>query len=208
MSRTEQNTSIVYEYETGLYINLTNQCPNRCDFCLRQNSEGSLYADNLWYQGKEPTKEEIWAELERRDLNKYTEIVFCGYGEPACRWDDMMWLCDKLRAHGSHFIRINTNGLADLIVDRRVAEELDGRVDAVSVSLNASTAEKYDRLCHSKFGLEAFPAILRFTSGAVLNVPHVRMTVVGTMPKHEIEACKKVCESVGADFFVREYIGK
>ncbi|WP_369297975.1 TatD family nuclease-associated radical SAM protein [uncultured Neglectibacter sp.] len=208
MSRTEQNTSIVYEYETGLYINLTNQCPNRCDFCLRQNSVGSLYADNLWYQGKEPTKEEIWAELERRDLNKYTEIVFCGYGEPACRWDDMMWLCDKLRAHGSHFIRINTNGLADLIVGRRVAEELDGRVDAVSVSLNASTAEKYDRLCHSKFGLEAFPAILRFTSGAVLNVPHVRMTVVGTMPKHEIEACKKVCESVGADFFVREYIGK
>lgn len=208
MSRTEQNTSIVYEYETGLYINLTNQCPNRCDFCLRQNSEGSLYADNLWYQGKEPRKEEIWAELERRDLNKYTEIVFCGYGEPACRWDDMMWLCDKLRAHGSHFIRINTNGLADLIVGRRVAEELDGRVDAVSVSLNASTAEKYDRLCHSKFGLEAFPAILRFTSGAVLNVPHVRMTVVGTMPKHEIEACKKVCESVGADFFVREYIGK
>lgn len=208
MSRTEQNTSIVYEYETGLYINLTNQCPNRCDFCLRQNSAGSLYADNLWYQGKEPTKEEIWTELERRDLNKYTEIVFCGYGEPACRWDDMMWLCDKLRAHGSHFIRINTNGLADLIVGRRVAEELDGRVDAVSVSLNASTAEKYDRLCHSKFGLEAFPAILRFTSGAVLNVPHVRMTVVGTMPKHEIEACKKVCESVGADFFVREYIGK
>lgn len=203
-----KKTSIAYEYHNGLYINMTNQCPNRCDFCLRQNSSGSLYADNLWYSGKEPSKEEIWANLESRELNQYTEIVFCGYGEPACRWDDMMWLCDKLRAHGSHFIRINTNGLADLIVGRRVAEELDGRVDAVSVSLNASTAEKYDRLCHSKFGLEAFPAILRFTSGAVLNVPHVRMTVVGTMPKHEIEACKKVCESVGADFFVREYIGK
>ena len=80
------NTSITYEYETGLYVNMTNQCPNSCDFCLRKNSSGSLYAENLWYQGKEPSKEEIWAELAKRDLNRYTEIVFCGYGEPACRW--------------------------------------------------------------------------------------------------------------------------
>ena len=208
MREKETPASIVYEYGIGLYINLTNQCPNNCDFCLRKNSNGSLYAENLWYQGKEPSKEEIWAELTRRDLNQYAEIVFCGYGEPACRWDDMMWLCDKLRSHGSHFIRINTNGLADLIVGRPVAEELDGRVDAVSVSLNASTAKKYDKLCHSKFGLDAFPAILRFTAGAVLNVPHVRMTVVSTMKKEEIEACKKVCESVGADFHVRDYISE
>lgn len=120
----------------------------------------------------------------------------------------MMWLCDQLRAHGSHFIRINTNGLAELITGRRASLELDGRVDAVSISLNASTAEKYDKLCHSKFGLEAFSAILRFTAGAVLNVPHVRMTVVSTMPKEEIDACRKVCESVGADFYIREYISQ
>ena len=206
MREKETPASIVYEYGVGLYINLTNQCPNNCDFCLRKNSSGSVYAENLWYRDKEPTKEKIWAELAKRELNQYAEIVFCGYGEPACRWDDMMWLCDKLRKHGSHFIRINTNGLADLIVGRPVASELDGRVDAVSVSLNASTAKKYDKLCHSKFGLDAFPAILRFTAGAVLNVPHVRMTVVSTMPKEEIEVCKQVCESVGADFHVREYI--
>ncbi len=200
--------SVTYEYEDNLYVNMTNQCPNNCDFCLRKNSAGSLYANNLWYKGGEPTKEEIWGELSSRDLNRYTSIVFCGYGEPACRWDDMMWLCDKLRAHGPHFIRINTNGLADLITGRRACLELDGRADAVSVSLNASTAEKYDKLCHSKFGLEALPAILRFTAAAVLNVPHVRMTVVSTMPKEEIDACRTICENVGADFFVREYIDK
>lgn len=198
--------TITYEYGENLYVNMTNQCPNRCDFCLRQNSSGSLYADNLWYKGEEPTKEEIWASLKSRDLNKYQEIVFCGYGEPACRWDDMMWLCDKLRADGPHFIRINTNGLADLLTGRRASLELDGRADAVSVSLNASTPEKYDKLCHSRFGLDALPAILHFTAGAVLNVPHVRMTVVSTMPKEEIEACRQVCENVGADFFIREYI--
>lgn len=200
--------TITYEYGDNLYVNVTNQCPNRCDFCLRQNSSGSLYADDLWYHGPEPTKEEIWESLLGRDLNRYNEIVFCGYGEPACRWDDVMWLCDQLRAHGSHYIRINTNGLADLITGRRACLELDGRADAVSVSLNAATAEQYDARCHSKFGLEAFPAILRFTSGAVLNVPHVRMTVVSTLPKEEIDACRKVCEAVGADFFVREYISE
>ena len=141
-------------------------------------------------------------------MNRYNEIVFCGYGEPACRWDDMMWLCDQIKSHGSHFIRINTNGQADLITGRNASLELDGRVDAVSVSLNASTPEGYDAVCHSKFGLDAFPAILKFTASAVLNVPHVRMTVVSTMPKDEIDACRHVCERLGADFYVREYIDK
>ena len=70
--------TITYEYGDNLYINVTNQCPNACDFCLRNNSTGSLYADNLWYEGAEPTKEEILADLKKRDLNSYAEIVFCG----------------------------------------------------------------------------------------------------------------------------------
>ena len=88
--------TITYEYGDNLYINVTNQCPNACDFCLRNNSTGSLYADNLWYEGAEPTKEKILADLKKRDLNSYAEIVFCGYGEPACRWDDMLWLAARL----------------------------------------------------------------------------------------------------------------
>ena len=206
MEQNKYGAAITYEYEKNLYVNMTNECCNSCDFCLRQNSSGSLYSDNLWYQGGEPTKEEIWEELLRSDMNRYNEVVFCGYGEPACRWDDMMWLCDQIKAHGSHFIRINTNGLANLITGRNTALELDGRVDAVSVSLNASTPEGYDAICHSKFGMDALPAILRFTASAVLNVPHVRMTVVSTMPKEEIDQCKRICESIGADFHVRQYI--
>lgn len=112
MEQNKYGAAITYEYEQNLYINMTNQCCNSCDFCLRNNSAGSLYADNLWYQNGEPTKEEIWEELCRYDLNRFHELVFCGYGEPACRWDDMMWLCDKIKENGSHFIRINTNGLA------------------------------------------------------------------------------------------------
>lgn len=90
MEQNKYGAAITYEYEQNLYINMTNQCCNSCDFCLRNNSAGSLYADNLWYQNGEPTKEEIWEELCRYDLNRFHELVFCGYGEPACRWDDMM----------------------------------------------------------------------------------------------------------------------
>ena len=208
MEQNKYGAPITYQYGKNLYVNMTNQCCNRCDFCLRQNSPGSLYADNLWYHGGEPTREEIWQALDAQDLNRYNEVVFCGYGEPACRWDDMIWLCGKIKEKGSHFIRINTNGLAELITGRPAALELDGLADAVSVSLNASTPEGYDAVCHSQFGLEAFPAILKFTARAVLNVPHVRMTVVSTMPREEQDACRRLCEKLGADFFVRQYIEK
>lgn len=200
--------TITYEYGGNLYINMTNQCPNACDFCLRQNSSGSLYADNLWYEGAEPSKEAMLADICTRDLKKYGEIVFCGYGEPACRWDDMLWLAAEIKAMGPYKLRINTNGLADCITGRSTAAEMRGLIDTVSVSLNAPNAEKYDAVCHSKYGPAAFDAMLRFTAEAVKNVPHVVMTVVSTMPAEDIEACRKICASVGAVFRVRAYISE
>ena len=200
--------SMTYEYGGNLYINVTNQCPNACEFCLRQNSSGSLYADNLWYEGTEPTKEQILADLKTRDLSKYTEIVFCGYGEPACRWDDMLWLAKSLKAMGDYTLRVNTNGLADCITGHNAAPELKGLMDVVSISLNAPTAEKYDAVCHSQYGPAAFDAMLHFTAEAVKVVPHVVMTVVSTMPAEDIETCRTICEGLGAKFRVREYIEK
>ena len=38
-------------------------------------------------------------------------------------------------------------------------------------------------------------------------VPTVMMTVVDTIPKEEIENCRKICEEeIGATYRVREYI--
>ena len=182
--------TISYEYEGALYVNLTNKCDCACVFCLRHNGhKGSIYADDLWLD-HEPTREEALADLLSRDFSCYRELVFCGFGEPMYRTDDILWLVDELKKRASNLppIRINTNGLADLITGRNAALELDGKVDAVSVSLNASPAEGYEAICHSRYGLQAFPAILKFTSTAVFNVPHVRMTVVSTMPKEEIDA--------------------
>lgn len=197
--------TITYEYGKNLYVNLTNRCPNRCEFCLRTHSAGSIYAEDLWLE-REPSKEEILEDIKKRDLNQYQQLVFCGYGEPTCRLQDLLWLCDEVKKFSSIDIRINTNGLSDLINGKHSAAQLDDRVDIVSISLNAPNAEKYEDVCHSEFGLEAFPAILKFAAEAGLYVPKVYMTVVDTMPQADIDECRRICEELGAIFRVRKYI--
>ena len=112
---------ITYEYFGGLYINITNRCDCRCVFCIRDQEDSSL--GGLWLQ-EEPTKEAVLQEILDQDLSQYNEIVFCGYGEPTCRAEDMLWICDQLHAAGREDlppIRLNTNGHGSLINHRDLA---------------------------------------------------------------------------------------
>ena len=53
----------------------------------------------------------------------------------------------------------------------------------------------------------AYQAMKDFAKEIRKYVPTVMMTVVDTIPKEEIEACRKICEEeVGAVYRVREYI--
>ena len=200
--------TITYEYEGNLYVNVTNRCNYRCSFCLRHNeaSQGSIYSDNLWLE-REPTKEEILADIEGRDLSKYRHLVFCGFGEPAYRLEDIFWVIDQMKAHGTKmFTRINTNGTACAIHGRDVCPEFAGRFDEVSVSLNTDTAEKYEALCNPRVP-NAYQVMKDFTKEIRKYVPNVTMTVVDTIPAEEIENCRKICEEeIGAVYRVREYI--
>ena len=87
--------TITYEYEGSLYVNTTNRCDYACTFCLRHNesSGGSIYNDNLWLE-REPTREEILASIEGWDLSRFKQLVFCGFGEPAYRLEDICWVID------------------------------------------------------------------------------------------------------------------
>ena len=139
--------TITYEYEGALYVNLTNRCNCNCEFCLRHGKkEGSIYTeDSLWLE-REPTRQEALDSFLSRDVCSYREIVFCGYGEPTYRIDDIVWLVDQLKERfGEKLppVRINTNGHANLIQGRDVLPDLKGRVDTLSISLNANTAAEY-----------------------------------------------------------------
>ena len=144
--------TISYAYEGALYVNLTNRCDCACVFCLRQNGhKGSIYADDLWLD-HEPTREEALADLLSRDFSRYRELVFCGFGEPMFRTDDICWLVDALKQAVPALppVRINTNGHANLILGRDVTPDLKGRIDVLSISLNGSTAEEYCAVTHPR----------------------------------------------------------
>ena len=197
--------TIAYPYERSLYVNITNRCPNRCSFCVRTQADG-FYANNLWLS-REPSAEEILNDILAHEPQTYESIVFCGYGEPTERLDTMLTVCDQLKAINPFIIRLNTNGQSDLIAGYPTAPLLAGRIDVVSISLNAPTAESYEDLCHSRYGTGAFPAILAFAKEAKAYVPQVVFSVVkDSIPDAEIDACRAVAAACDIPLRVREYI--
>ncbi|MBO5343289.1 MAG: TIGR04100 family radical SAM protein [Ruminococcus sp.] len=197
--------TISYEVGNNLYLNLTNQCPCACTFCIRNNSDGAYGSDPLWLE-HEPTMEEIRADLSKRDLSAYNEVIFCGFGEPTCRLDALLetakWLksnCETVK------FRLNTNGLGDLVNNRPIAEELCEIIDTISISLNAGTKDEYMKVTRPKYE-NAWEAMHKFTADCVkTGKSHVVMSVVDVIPPEQIEASRKVAQSLGAVLRVREY---
>ncbi len=197
--------TITYAGRNGIYVNLTNRCPCACTFCLRQNRDKVFNSDSLWLE-REPTVKEICDSIDTWDLAKYEEIVFCGYGEPTERLEDLLKVAEYIKSKSSIPIRINTNGLADLIAGEKVAHKLEGLIDTVSISLNATNKEDYLKLVRPKFGIDSYDAMLSFTHDCTKYVPNVIMTVVDKVTtKEEQEKSREICESVGATFRVRPY---
>lgn len=198
----EEIGSVLYDYGRGLYANITNKCPCKCEFCIRDMTEGLGSADSLWLK-REPSVSEVIKMLEAWGLNDYDELVFCGYGEPMERLDDLLEISRYIKENTNLRVRINTNGLSDLINGKRTAPLLNGFIDTVSVSLNQCDAEKYRKLCHPKYGLEAFPALLDFTKDVKDYVPNVAMSIVNVIPEADVQACREIADNLGIDFRIR-----
>ncbi|MDR3091590.1 MAG: TatD family nuclease-associated radical SAM protein [Clostridiales bacterium] len=193
-------SDIIYTYGKNLYVNLTNDCPCACSFCVRREGPALGSASDLWL-GSAPGAPEVIAALEKTGLSEYPEVVFCGYGEPFCALPALLEACGYLKGRGA-VVRVNTNGLGDLINGERTAPKLRGIVDCVSISLNAHNAEEYDRVCKPKYGEAAFPAILSFAADCRGYVPEVRFTVV--RGSCDVEKCREVAENAGISLRVRE----
>jgi TatD family-associated radical SAM protein len=151
--------------------------------------------------------DEVCESLKQWDLNKKDEIVFCGYGEPTERLEDLLLVAAWIKENYSIPVRINTNGLSDLINGRDTAPELKGLIDAVSISLNANDPEAYLKITQSKFGIGSWQAMINFARNCTAYVPKVTITVVDqvTTPEEQEEA-KRICESIGARLRIRPLI--
>lgn len=201
----EKKMTILYEVGDGLYINLTNKCPCACTFCIRQEGDGAYGSDSLWLQ-HEPSYEEVVQALKTFDLGKYKEIVFCGYGEPMTRVDLIVQICDYIHSISNLPIRVNTNGLGNLIHGKSIAPLLKGKIDVVSISLNAPNAEDYMKVTRPKFGLQSFKAMLDFAVECKEYVPKVVFTVVDCIPKEQIEESRRIAQQLGVGFRIRELV--
>lgn len=195
--------TILYNVGKGLYVNTTNRCPANCTFCIRNHADGINPTDNLWLE-REPTVAEICGEIKNTDLSKFSEIVFCGFGEPSERLFDICEIAKFVREISDIPIRIDTNGLANLVHGRNV-EEYFSAFDVVSISLNGYDAKSYQEVTRSKFGMQSFEEMLKFARGVRKYCKKTVMTVVDTIGENSIEKSRKVALSAGAEFKVRTY---
>ncbi|MCM1545343.1 MAG: radical SAM protein, partial [Ruminococcus sp.] len=102
-------------------------------------------------------------------------------------------------------LRLNTNGLSDLINGRKTAAEICSVFDSVSISLNAPSSEEYDKITRNIFPGKAFDAMISFTSDCVKCGTKTRMSVVDVIGSEKVQQAKKIAESLGADFICRKF---
>ena len=201
--------TITYQVKNAVYVNLTNRCPCNCTFCLRHNGPGVFGSGPLWLE-REPTLEETIESLGQWDYERFREVVFCGYGEPTERLDVLLAAAAHLKERDPALrVRVNTNGLSDLIHGKPTAPLFAGKVDCLSISLNTDDPAEYLSVCRPKFGATAYPAMLKFTQEAAALLPSVVMTVVGepVTSLEKQERCRKIAEGLGARLRVRPYEG-
>ena len=197
--------TITYGGRNSIYVNITNRCPCACVFCLRNNKDHVFNSGSLWLE-REPTVKEICDSIDAWDLENYDAIVFCGYGEPTERLDDLLQVAAHVKASSNAKIRINTNGLSDLINGEKTAHRLKGLIDSVSISLNATNKEDYLKIVRPVFGIDSYDAMLSFAKDCTRYVEEVVMTVVDVVTsKEEQERSREICESVGATLRIRPY---
>ena len=198
---------IAYWLDGSLYLNITNKCSNDCWFCFRNFKQG-VGGFNLKLE-REPTTAEVKAELEAAlPLKRWSEVVFCGFGEPTARLDALLevarWL--RERCGGLVPIRVDTNGHGYVLnKGRDVAEELrDAGVSSVSVSLNGHDEASYAENCRPEFS-GGFAAVVDFAKKAKKAGLNVEFSAV-RMPEVNMDKVKAVAESLDVPLRIRDYI--
>ena len=193
------------EGKRAVYVNITNDCNCDCIFCLRSIKEMARES-SLWIE-HDPSLTEIVEELERLPWQYVREVVCCGFGEPLIRLDTVLSVLRWVKEHHPDMsTRVNTNGLGELEHGYVFADQFAGLLDTVSISLNASNAERYLALTRSRFGISSYEAMLTFAEHCKPYVPNVVLTVVEKVEDaEEIALCRRICAERGLTLRVRPY---
>jgi TatD DNase family protein len=190
---------IVYELKNALYINLTIRCNADCVFCDRKG-EATIKGHNLRIT-KEPSAREVIDLIG--DPLKYEEIVFCGYGEPTIRLNELKEIARWVKEHGGK-VRLNTDGHGNIINKRNIVPELVGLVDSVSISLNSIDPVQYGKLMRLD-GPRFHAAMLEFTTECKKVLPEVVMSIVGMDEVDQEKAKEFIEKTLGVKYRLRPF---
>ena len=194
---------ILYTYNNSVYANITNKCNCRCTFCIRFLKDGIGNADTLWHQVN-PTREEVLDTIRNYDFTGYSELVFCGYGEPTCELDLLLAAAKVAKEEKGLRIRLNTNGLGSAENHRDIVPELAKVIDSVSISLNAPSDTEYREVTRP-IPDHAFEQMVSFARSCLGKIPEVRWSIVDVLPQEEIERCKKLATENGIPLRIRHF---
>jgi TatD DNase family protein len=196
----KSESALTYTLGNSLYINVTNRCNAHCVFCKRKENP-ILRGYNLGMERSEEPDGDVYTK-EIGDPKEFSEIVFCGYGEPTIRWDVVKDISKYVKANGGK-TRLNTNGHGNIINKKDITPEMKDLIDIVSISLNTFDRQQYSKLV----GLETsyFDEMIDFAKKSKPFVEKVVMTIV-SIDEVDIERARKITEEeIEAEFRVREF---
>ena len=194
--------TIGYTLHGNRYLNITTACTLRCAFCPKFNKVWEVQGYDLKLGNKEgPSVQSIIEAVG--DPTEFNEIVFCGLGESTLRWNVVLEVARQLKSKGAKTIRLNTDGLANLVHERDVTPEMKGLIDALSISMNAQNEEIYNKHCRPKKE-GAYQAMLDFALRSSKYVPNVSLTAIDGLEGVDIDACETMAKELGVNFRRRE----
>ncbi|MDH5649343.1 MAG: TatD family nuclease-associated radical SAM protein [Gammaproteobacteria bacterium] len=195
-ARSSQYPDVAYYLHGNCYLNVSNRCTLRCRFCPKFNHTWEVQGYNLRLT-QEPSVAAML--LAVGDPSNYKEIVFCGLGEPTLRLYDVLKVARAIRARGVRRVRLNTDGLANLVHGKDVTPDLEDHIDALSVSLNAHDSSLYDYHCRPSHE-KSYQAVIDFVLRAKAFVPDITVTAINGLEGVDIAACKKIADDLGVKF--------
>jgi len=193
--RRQREEHLAYRLHGNCYLNITYHCTLRCAFCPKFKGSWEVRDIDLLLT-REPSAEEVLAAIG--DSADDREMVFCGLGEPTLNLPVLLEVARVLKARGKR-IRLNTDGLANLVHGRDVTPALAEVVDGVSISMNAQDEAVYERHCRPKQA-GAFSAMLDFARRAREQGMAVSLTAIDGLEGVDIEACRRMADGLGVGF--------
>lgn len=193
---------IAYKIDNRLYLSITDRCTLDCAFCPKNQGDFAVHGYDLRMDHR-PQVDEIIAAVG--DPTVYDEIVFCGYGEPTLRLKVLLEVARYVKSHGGK-VRINTDGLANLVHKDDVLPEMAECIDALSVSMNAQNEAIYVQHCLPNLP-GSYQAMLKFLEEARQFIPDVTATAIDGLDGVDIAACEQRARQIGVGFRAR-HLGK